>query len=590
MQVDLPYRNSIPPIKNFVIYLLRAVILVAALIYGEQAVLGRQLAAIGATRLQLIVLGQLDLVHVLTYDVLPAVILILFTIAPKKQKIHWMLLLPAALGLGALSAYLLIHETVWIRPNLKPDFLSAALALWVGTNVALFIWFHLGNRWRKKTALLVRRSIGLSDLLFPPLVWSASRPTKAGWIFAPLRVFPALVIGALPIIIILNASMALPRLGLFDPAFRWVHKGQDYQVIVDRGSVILTDDRKAEKADIIRLDPRHPNNLASAKVDVGMLQAVALDEASRNVVYVAPDEKSVYLYDADTLQLRRTLTLDRHIKEQVCRTMWAPEQQLLLSFCGMGTVLLCPNGRSVISYYPRGEPGDAVIDPANGVVHEALIHGSTYGSGLLVALDGRTLSLKRALSVPRAPERLAYDASTDRLFVTFPVFGRLLVLEASSYRVIQWVKTFPGVRAITIDAQDRWLFLGGFSSFLEVRSLDDYSLVDRLRAPPYCRWIAIDNENRVAYVTSGDLTTVGLWAIDLDRIGKDAAAVWWKRRDPFFPLLDDLSAALQRWMGWDTRDAPLMPVNPRIFPDADCSGPVWNSNSEDRADKGAIEN
>jgi hypothetical protein len=203
---------------------------------------------------------------------------------------------------------------------------------------------------------------------------------------------------------------------------------------------------------------------------------------------------------------------------------------------------LGPDGdRLAVAAHREGLPGDIAFEEK----HQRLVHAAW---GLpLAALDPATFRVKQTLPVPPRPERMAVDTTTDRLFVAFPMEGRLLVVDLGKFAILQWVDVTPGISLVAVDENRRRLFLGGLSPLVEIRSLDDLSLMARLQAPAWQRWLAFDAVENRLFLTS---KLHGLWEIDLARADRGQ---WFDRYDPFFTFLSWAVRALpfRRAWGWD---------------------------------------
>ena len=97
---------------------------------------------------------------------------------------------------------------------------------------------------------------------------------------------------------------------------------------------------------------------------------------------------------------------------------------------------------------------------------------------------------------------MTIDIDSDRLFVACPVAGQVLVVNLNTYKIEQTIQAFPGVRIVELDKERKWMLLAGFVPYIEIRSMDDYALVNRFSCPHWARWIDIDSAGNTAYVTS----------------------------------------------------------------------------------------
>jgi len=231
------------------------------------------------------------------------------------------------------------------------------------------------------------------------------------------------------------------------------------------------------------------------------------------------------------------------------RVQWSAEGGILVAFTfspGL-TIINRPGDRILVDAdeffkFARPSPGntaDVAIDPADRKVHWI----STRP--VLAAFDVDQQRLSGWLPLPSSPERIALDAERRRLFVTLPILGQVLVIDPKDYRRITTIDSFSGVRVIALDPDHDRFFLGGFTPLLEIRSLSDFSLQDRIVAPSWQRWIAVNGKKEIAYLNA-NCDGAALWALDLRRLAADRRGAFWRKIDPGYPLLRALAAGARR--------------------------------------------
>ena len=170
---------------------------------------------------------------------------------------------------------------------------------------------------------------------------------------------------------------------------------------------------------------------------------------------------------------------------------------------------------------------DAVIDDAQRKIH--LVNTKPR----LLKFNVDSLAVESELVLPSLPERIALDAKRNRLFITLPILGEVLVVDARSYEPIATIGAFPGVRVVTVDAESGRLILGGFSPVIEIRSLGDFSLRNRVTGPYWMRWITVDAKRNRLFIEAADS---GLWKLDLQQL-QSAPGAFWQRTDPAYLFL-----------------------------------------------------
>ncbi|MCZ7583456.1 MAG: hypothetical protein M5R36_09055 [Deltaproteobacteria bacterium] len=157
---------------------------------------------------------------------------------------------------------------------------------------------------------------------------------------------------------------------------------------------------------------------------------------------------------------------------------------------------------------------DGVIDAERG-----LVHWVTW-TKKLAAWDAEKLTVVRSIDLPTTPDRIVFDKKHGRLILTLPLLGELWVVDPEDYRVVERVETFFGARALALDERRDRLYIAGLTPYLEIRSLDDFSLIDRPVVPAWTHWITVDpNRYRVFLTTAA----AGLCEIDLNLLEADPA-------------------------------------------------------------------
>ncbi|MDP8254195.1 MAG: hypothetical protein P9M14_00460 [Candidatus Alcyoniella australis] len=493
---------------------------------------------------------EIDVLRALFYALLPATILLLLI-----PRIRGPLATTAgpALGLALVCAitvaglpYLTLtyrYEYVFRVPGMKWCFVL------LGLNVFGVTLLQTAGQWVEPLRRAVLRLFPLIDLALPALVWSAYR-WEAGRIANIYRPLPILFLTTLmfsPLIITpvpMERSMSVD--GLLQQVAPTIGMGY-YQVRVNErsGNVILAN----EPGKFILIDPVQRRIINSLELDPGFqVQGLALSADRRQAAFVNPLFGHSLLLDADTLQvLQHRRLVDPPPRDEeyfdCWRTEWDSEHGLLYAYRWGDIALISPE-MDRITAWRSGLIPFALPDAQHGEIH--VLESEDDVDYRLVCLDARTLEVRRSIEVPAWPEQIVLDPATDRLIVSFPLLGRLLVVDRSDYRFLRWADSVPGVRRMAIYDKQRWIITCGFSPIIEIRQLDDFRLVRRLTARGWARWGEVDQQRDKFYFTTQGQ---GAWQLDLARADSDERTRVLQRLDPFYLLLNSANAVFRSLLG-----------------------------------------
>jgi hypothetical protein len=515
-------------------------------------------------------IGKLNVYHDIFYvllfglALLPTGLWILGKIARWPWRIRW----------APISAVLVAMLSVGLLPLwFAKEYFSAALppagfwisALYLAFNLTLVVFYEVANGLREKIARSVNRTVSAMDFLAPLLVWRAYRLRHG----RKMAVFFALPYGLLALAQfvpwLLDIYPAKPARWL-PPAYHYLSlPTRSYQVAADPtdGRVVVTDSPNW----IRKIDPVSGLIVASAEVapHVRDVQAVGIDLPEREIYCVDAVAGYTFVYDLGTLALKRQIRIvNPHPSVgpvvYCARTLIAPGTDALFTFdFGDFAAQLNRAGDRIIAYLSNGQTTpyigltDAVIDPQRRLLHGVLL------DKMLIAWDIDRRRVVRALTLPSGPDRILLDDVRNRLIIPLPVPGQLIVVDAETYRQVALLDTFPSVRALTLSQQSKRLFIGCVAPFLEIRSLEDYALIDRIAAPAWCRWLDVDDARHRLFMITLD---PGLYWIDLARLRPGG---WWSRSDPFFFLFRKLAGAAE-WANRYYRERQNRRMNARRPP------------------------
>ncbi|MDP8254853.1 MAG: hypothetical protein P9M14_03810 [Candidatus Alcyoniella australis] len=500
------------------------------------------------------IVAQLDLYHALFYALLPTFALLLLTpLIGRASRMRVRLSLAPCLLLAALVGWLPLQAALFTRPSHAFNVWTVAASIYLALNVFCIIWLHLNGLCTGRIADLLFKGWGLADLLAPTAVWSAYR-TSGNRALTLARAIPALLVTLVGLLPWLFAPQSIDSATRFHPALTQLREPPCYQTLADPrdGSLIVTTDENL----LLRLEPHCGDVLA--QIDTGMqtLQSVALDLEADQLLASNPAVGRTLVLDPRSYAVEHDAQVVNRLEVETnkWRTVAPLKHGLIASYSMNLFALLDAEGSRIAALYPdEGTPhytgghADALYLPQND---ELLV--TIWDVGKLMVLDAQTLAEKRWLPTPIYPERMALDPQTNRLLITLPLPGQLMLVDLERFEEIGRVDVFPGVRVIAVDPQNRLLLLAGFSPVIELRNLDDLSLIDRIHGPPWARWASIDPQRNSAYICSG---WFGVFRIDLDRLGPGSPRAKQRRNDVFYPLVGRVSRLVQRLI-WPANKSP----------------------------------
>ncbi|MDP8256373.1 MAG: hypothetical protein P9M14_11540 [Candidatus Alcyoniella australis] len=533
-------------------YLMRTLLVWAALIYVIKQLHERYFSIRNAVGL-MDVIAQLDLFHDLSYALLPAALLLL--LAPRLRtkplpRLMLLLALPVALAVSFYLSRLPLHVAQGYWPQTAEVNGSDRAANYLGLNLFIVLWFHVLGQSGGALQTAAARLPLLSDLLVPSLVWATGRARNGLW-FAPLRVFQtALVCTALfvPWVIHPHPLESIPpELDRFSNApMRRLIGPPAYQVFVhpNNGTLLMTINTQG----IYLIDPQDGSRLAELEPGLPNMQIVAYDDQTDQYVYVDADAGRTLELDAATLQIVRETAIENPmpdlIEQYMLMTLLPDGRDTLAVYCQVAVLRVTPQGDRISAYNIHQSLLSSVeYDPRRKTYHVPL-----WAPGELVEMDGESLWIGRRLAIPNFAERTALDPQTDLLYVALPLRGQLLAVDLERYQPAALVPSFPGLRLVSLDHAGGRMIISGFAPLIEVRSLSDYSLIDRIPGPPWARWMDVDERNSKLYLTS---CIYGLYELDLDALGGDSWPARWRRMDPFYPAAGLLARLITSLLGWN---------------------------------------
>lgn len=243
----------------------------------------------------------------------------------------------------------------------------------------------------------------------------------------------------------------------------------------------------------------------------GNAQGFGFDPVGREVFVHSFDRKGVLVVDADSMKLKRELSLpdlspgDPWVvfdpgTETVTVISEADERH------GAPFQILRRGSGEVIGKIQE-DPGNVILNPTSSLLYVGYFRRK---NGV------RTYDLKTQKFVAEAPtvgrpDRLVFWPKADEVLVAFPMESRILRLSAQNLTPKGSIPTVFGVRTLTIDSKRGWLFCGSLATgALAIIDLSTQREIKRLYVSPWLRTIQVDPERQIAFVSAHN----GLYELD----------------------------------------------------------------------------
>lgn len=489
--------------------------------------------------------AQLHLVQALVYSVMPAALFLCFLPERKWSKhVRDFTLLPLSLMVGALLAWLPWNSFIYAGRSgqVKGQWILNVACLYIGINLFMFCRIHLGKHDKGN---LLKKLCPLSDMLFPMAIWSYYRH-KSGPVMMIFRWIPVFMVCSAPLAIFLFYVQPIDKNQTFHPAIQRLNSDVCYQVIVHpvTGNLIVTNDSNEIKL----LDPITGKILLSNKSpDDIFINTVDYDPTGDVVMQADPSLGKINHLDAQTLEVKKTIEIVNPINQErrtqwPIRTLTNADNSLYFVYWTASLTYIDSNGVVISNYLKQDGYSDIAYDETRDEFYILPWRQSRLEAVKSASPD----KVVRSLEMTEISERIVLDPEKDRAFITVPILSEVIVLDLKTFKPVARFPAFPGVRVVGLDFVGRRIILGGFSPVLDIRSLDDFSLLDRIVAPSWMRWMTVDKKGR-AYFTTREF---GLFRIELSKLGIPSIRCWLRRHDPFYPVIN-AAYRIMRHLGYE---------------------------------------
>lgn len=148
-------------------------------------------------------------------------------------------------------------------------------------------------------------------------------------------------------------------------------------------------------------------------------------------------------------------------------------------------------------------------DGESAVVADGVVYLNLEDTNEVVVFDPKSLEVKKRfpIGVAKTPTGLAYDAKTRRLFIGCRNDPKMVVMDATSGRVITSFAIGRGVDYAAFDPQAKLVFFScseGVLSVFHEKTADDYEDVGPVKTQPSARTMAFDPKTKKIFLSAAE--------------------------------------------------------------------------------------
>src|SRR5690242_8041254 len=150
-------------------------------------------------------------------------------------------------------------------------------------------------------------------------------------------------------------------------------------------------------------------------------------------------------------------------------------------------------------------------DGESAVVADGVVYVNMEDTNEVLVFDPKTLEVKKRfpIGVAKTPTGLAYDEKTKRLFIGCRNEPKMVVMDASSGKVITSLPIGRGVDFAAFDPQAKLVFFScgeGVLSVFHEKSADDYEDAGAVPTQPSARTMAFDSKTKKIFLVAAEFT------------------------------------------------------------------------------------
>ena len=149
-------------------------------------------------------------------------------------------------------------------------------------------------------------------------------------------------------------------------------------------------------------------------------------------------------------------------------------------------------------------------DGESAVIADGVVYVNIEDTSEVVAFDPKSLEVKKrfAIGVAKTPTGLAYDAKTKRLFIGCRDEPKMVVMDATSGKVITSFPIGKGVDYAAFDPQAKLIFFScseGVLSIFREKSADSYEDAGPVKTQPSARTMAFDPKTKNIFLSAAEI-------------------------------------------------------------------------------------
>jgi DNA-binding beta-propeller fold protein YncE len=150
-------------------------------------------------------------------------------------------------------------------------------------------------------------------------------------------------------------------------------------------------------------------------------------------------------------------------------------------------------------------------DGESAVVADGVVYVNLEDTNEVAVFDPKSLEVKKRfpIGVAKTPTGLAYDAKTKRLFIGCRNEPKMVVMDATSGRVISSFAIGRGVDYAAFDPQAQLVFFScseGVLNIFHEKSADDYEDAGPVKTQPSARTMAFDPKTKKVFLSAAEFS------------------------------------------------------------------------------------
>src|SRR5437870_8450767 len=150
-------------------------------------------------------------------------------------------------------------------------------------------------------------------------------------------------------------------------------------------------------------------------------------------------------------------------------------------------------------------------DGEQAVIADDLVYVNMEDTNEVITFDPKSLEVKKRfpIGVAKTPTGLAYDAKTKRLFIGCRNEPKMVVMDATSGKVITSFPIGRGVDYAGFDSQAKLIFFScseGVLSIFHEKSADEYEDAGAVKTQPSAKTMAFDSKTKKVFLTAAEYT------------------------------------------------------------------------------------